>query len=143
MRATHLAAAALLAAGCSPGAEPVRACTMIGCEDGLEVTVEGAPAGPFRVEAALPGSAAPRVFECPAAGECGGRAFFAGFTPDSVIVRVIVAGDTTTRALRPQYRTAQPNGSGCPPVCRQATVRVVHGASVAAAAVAPATLSCG
>lgn len=114
----------VVAAGCSRPSRPGRVCTRIGCESGLEIQLDRTPAGAFRVEARAPGDAAPRVFECPAAGQCGGRVFFRDFTPDSATIRVIVGADTIVRSVRPAYEIVQPNGPGCPPTCRQGRVRI-------------------
>ena len=58
--------------------------TLIGCSSGLEVQLSSIPAGPCRVEAFVREGDPPYVLECPGAAECGGRAFFADFTPEVV-----------------------------------------------------------
>jgi hypothetical protein len=63
-----------------------------------------------------------REAECAPGGPC--VAFFAGRTPESATVRVIAGAQVVSRELRPDYERVQPNGPGCPPVCRQATVVV-------------------
>ena len=112
----------VLLAGCSRSAPPERACTLIGCEDGLAVVIEGAPQGPYRVEARAEGEA-PRVQECPSTASCG-RIFFADFLPAEVTVEVIAGGSASSRTVRPAVETLEPNGPGCPPICRQARVIV-------------------
>jgi hypothetical protein len=119
-----LAAAALglLVFACSPAPQPVeRACTRMGCEDGLAVELAGAPPPPFRVEVRAGG--APQVRECPTREECA-QLFFPGVAAEEVTVEVIAAGARTTRTLRPEISSVQPNGAGCPPTCRQGRVRV-------------------
>jgi hypothetical protein len=117
-------AVALLSTACStPSPAPAqRACTMIGCEDGLAVEIDGTPQGAYRVEARAPGES-PRVRECASPAACG-QIFFAGFLPEEVTV-VVTAGDaTSSRTVRPQVETVRPNGPDCPPTCRQARVTV-------------------
>ncbi len=127
MRAIILFFAVALAAACSNNSpQPPHVCTQIGCESGLRVDRGGAPAGPFRVEAQAAGGGAPRVFECPAGERCE-SAFFADFTPEEATIRVIADGRTTARTVRPTYERVQPNGPGCPPICRQGRVRVEVG----------------
>jgi hypothetical protein len=115
-----------LLGGCAGSSEPAQACTLIGCESGLEVELHATPGGGFEVEALAPGDTAPRRFECDPAVQCGGRAFFSGFTPESVTIRVLTETDTLVRSLAPVYDTLQPNGPGCPPTCRRATVRIAR-----------------
>lgn len=126
MRVIVLVVAAVAAACSNSSSQPPQVCTQIGCESGLQVELSGAPAGPFRVEAQAAGDGAPRVFECPAGGRCE-SAFFADFTPEEATIRVIAGGRTTARTVRPTYERVQPNGPGCPPVCRQGRVRVEVG----------------
>lgn len=131
MRATPtiaLAAPAVLAvafslAACARQAPPVRACTQIGCDDGLAVVVGGVPpdAGAYRVEVRAAGET--RVQECATPQECG-RIFFPSLLPDEVTVDVIAGTARSSRTVRPEPRTVQPNGPGCPPTCRQAEVTV-------------------
>ena len=128
MRAIVLVILAL-AAACSSSnssSQPPQVCTKIGCESGLRVELGGAPAGPFRVEVQAAGGGAARVFECPAGQRCE-IAFFADFTPEEATIRVTAGGRTTARTVRPTYERVQPNGPGCPPVCRQGRVRVEVG----------------
>jgi hypothetical protein len=119
------AAIALALTACSaPAPAPAqRACTMIGCEDGLTVVVEGTPRGAYRVEARAEGEP-PRVRECTSPEACG-QVFFAGFLPGEVTVEVTaVGGARSSRTVRPRVETVQPNGPDCPPTCRQGRVTV-------------------
>ena len=125
----RLATATLLLAACSqpapqPAAPPAqRACTMIGCEDGLTVAVEGTPDSAYRLEIRAPGEEI-RVQECPSPAECG-QVFLVGFLPEEVTVELVTeSGERSTRTVRPEIETVQPNGPDCPPTCRQARVTV-------------------
>ena len=99
-----------------------QACTLIGCNSGLEVVLEAPPTVPFRIEAELPGQPGRRVVNCPDPDQCGGRAFFADFTPEQVRIHVVTSSDTQAYEVRPTYAEHRPNGSGCPPLCRNARV---------------------
>lgn len=111
-----------LAAGCSsasvPGEETM--CTLIGCSSGLTVAIDGPAIGPFTVEAS--DGSVMETFVCPTGARCE-RATFDDFMPETVTVRIIGGADTATTSAEPTYTTLQPNGPGCPPTCRQATVR--------------------
>lgn len=105
----------------------VRACTKIGCVSGTTVHLRG-----LRPEA----SEASRVRIC-AGGRCRTVALPAARATlgpasvrgrDRVRVRIVVMnrrGDAIARdSLRVRVRRRRPNGPGCPPVCRQADVRL-------------------
>jgi hypothetical protein len=116
-----LPAALLLPACTQSGTQGEQVCTLVGCESGLEVAVQPAPSGAYSVEVEAAGQAT-RTVQCTAGSPCA--LFFRDFTPERATVRVIVAGDTTTAAVAPEYRTLQPNGPQCPPTCRRASVTV-------------------
>lgn len=119
----RLTAACVAAAACS-GLGPDGDCTLIGCSSGLEVQLPSVPAGPYRVEAFVREGGSRYVLECPGAAECGGRAFFADFTPEAVQVRGTTPAGLVTQSFRPSYTAHRPNGADCPPVCRTATVQM-------------------
>jgi hypothetical protein len=104
--------------------EPVVACTMIGCEDGVAVELETVPQAPFSVEVTpLPGGAA-TIKECATAEACGATLFFEEVRADSISVKVTSAAGTRTVGVRISYSTSRPNGPQCAPSCRQARLRV-------------------
>ena len=125
MRASHLllVLACVSISGCSRIIGPQN-CTLIGCNDGLEVVLDVAQTAPFRVEAELPGQSSRYVFDCTNRSQCSGRAFFADFTPDEVRIHVITESGTTTHLVRPVYSEHRPNGPDCPPRCRTARVDI-------------------
>ena len=98
---------------------------MIGCSDGLNVVVENAPAPPYTVEVILPDGTR-RTARCEAAPGCEAGLFVEGVTAEEVTVRVDAGAGSSSQVVRPQYETAQPNGPGCPPVCKQARVTVPY-----------------
>jgi hypothetical protein len=100
------------------------ACTLIGCEDGLMVNLEGTPPGAYRVEAWSEIKVNPRVFEC-GAGETCQPVFFPLFTGENVTVRVTTAAGTRTlKFTGVEYESLYPNGRRCGAACQQASVTV-------------------
>ena len=106
----------------SPPFLPV-VCTEIGCDDGLTVIVADAPAGPYSVELVLPGGER-RAAECPEASRCEAGFFFAGVAAREVAITVTSSAGARTITVRPTYTASRPNGRGCPPLCRQGTVKI-------------------
>lgn len=155
-----LATVLVSAIACSSSApnEPPPACTLIGCEDGLRVTLQpdsGWPAGDYRFfitadgarttcrgALPLPPCASGRALACEPAGVvtivesgCALPASAHGFAQiafdpplqpglvDIAIERTSDEGDVVVVAeahLTPDFRSVQPNGPDCPPVCTQA-----------------------
>ena len=117
-RVPQLGLAFLLGLTLSSCSDQGRICTDIGCYSGLEIQVNPAPTIPFRIEAFVPGSSALYTQDCANAADCT-HIFLPEFTPDDVSVRLIAGGDTTfLEDAQPQYTELQPNGPGCPPICR-------------------------
>lgn len=138
----------------SGGADPGRACTEIGCIDGLRIELEPSQAWTpghytfyFKADGAeqtceatlpLPGCDTPAVtcsgasFAQLGASGCALPAAQHGFAsiefPDAlprVQVRVERDGQSLVdRTLAPSYQTVQPNGPDCGPVCRSASERL-------------------
>jgi len=103
-----------------------RACTLIGCQDGLRVTLARVPAVPFRVEVRSTSNASTAyVYDCPDPVRCAPDIFFADFGGAQAFVTVATAaGSRTTTFEQIEYRVSRPNGADCPPECRQAAVTV-------------------
>lgn len=121
MRFTPLlqAATAVLLAGCN---SITHICTLMVCEDALNVAFDQAPAGPVRVEVFADGAATPRVFDCADPALCPAGVYFTGLMAERVTVRVVTAGATYTQEFAPVYETIYPNGRDCGGHCEQATV---------------------
>jgi hypothetical protein len=119
LRLLLIGAAVLTGCGKLPYENTV--CTLIGCSNGLQVTIETQPSGPWRIEAATSGET--RVFDCPTGSACPG-AFFEGFLPSQVSITVTIGGRTRTQLLTPTQRTVRPNGPQCGPECQQPFVNV-------------------
>lgn len=116
-----VAVAAVCVSGCD-GVPFTRACTLIGCENGLTVTLQNAPAGAFAVELRVPGAAVRRQ-ECASAAQCT-TLVFDGVVEAAATVAIITPGGEVTRDVRPQYTRLRPNGPDCEPTCLQARVTV-------------------
>lgn len=116
----------LLLGGCRTSSPPVRACTLIGCSDGITVVVQNAPATPYTVEVTREDGTR-RTARCEAAGGCGAGLLFEGISDARVTIRVII-GDAgaSSSVVRPGYVESRPNGPGCPPTCRHARVQVTY-----------------
>ena len=122
MRTVWLALVATLGlSGCDVGLLST-ACTLIGCLNGLSVTLANAPAGPFAVEVRRPGASTLR-HECESAARCGVLQF-----PDvvdaAVTIAIITSDGEVTRSVRPAYVRSRPNGPRCEPTCWRAEVTV-------------------
>jgi hypothetical protein len=110
----------VLLAACSNGAG-LKTCTLIGCNDGLNVTVTSALQQDYSVTVKS-GTETLRTFTCQAGQPC--FTFIDNQTPASVTVQIATNAGTVSRSYTPQYTTSRPNGPGCDPECRQATVTV-------------------
>jgi hypothetical protein len=121
LRFTALGAALLLSACSSFG--PDRACTLIGCSDGLTIRLaSSSPSYKIEVLSEETGEPIPgRIFEC--SGACPQQVFFNGLMAARLTIRVTTAaGSRITGISNVEYRISRPNGPGCPPECLQATV---------------------
>lgn len=114
----------LFAGGSSSCGSIIQACTLIGCDSGLEIILENEPAGPYRIEAFVYSDGPRYVYECSSTTGCQDRVFLADFTPDRIFIEVIRAGGTERYEVLPEYRESRPNGPNCPPLCRTAIIRL-------------------
>ncbi|HUH12140.1 MAG TPA: hypothetical protein VMK65_03485 [Longimicrobiales bacterium] len=122
-----LLAVALLALSACRGEDPVRACTQIGCSDGLTVEVTGDVPSRYTVRVVPEGAQATEQ-ACGDGMPCAGGAFFPDLTPERATVQVLVDDEVVAElTVTPVYDDVQPNGAGCPPICRQARVTVAVG----------------
>ena len=112
-----------VAGSCGVTTPPV-ACTLIGCDSGLIVELSARPAVPYRVEVEVPGSATRNVFDCPDPTRCSGTIVFRDFTPEVARVHVTTSAGTRAHDAQLRYEEHRPNGERCPPLCRNARVRV-------------------
>lgn len=149
-RVLGLGILAFLVIGCS---SPGHACTEIGCEDGLMVSLtpnSSWPHGEYRFTLEVDDITSTCVGTLPLAGcdaaaiACEGPAIpiggsgcalppaehaFAGFTltgaPARMSIEVQLDGQTlASKSWTPTYKTVQPNGSNCEPTCRNASVEL-------------------
>ena len=116
-----LALSVAAAMACSGNTEPVRVCTLIGCNDGLNVVVNASLQQDYTVTVTSGGQTL-HTFSCRAGQPC--QAFVENKTPATVTVGVATAMGPVSKEFTPEYRVNKPNGPDCPPDCRQATVTV-------------------
>lgn len=110
---------ALAFQGCSTG------CSLVGCVSGLRVHLAALPTGAFQVAVLVDGV----VQDAPAEATCAGTTvcyqdiLFTTTASERVSVRVTTAtGSRVTEIANITYAKSRPNGSGCDPECRNATV---------------------
>ena len=113
-----------------------RACTEIGCSDGVTFVVARRAIEPVRgvvAKACLDGRCRTHRIDPDQFSEPGGVPIDAWFPPDTLDARAthrasitIQEGRRTIFELerRIELETSQPNGAGCPPTCHNATVRI-------------------
>jgi len=120
-RITLVAAAAFAALGC----EGQLICTLIGCMNGVAVTLASPPPAPYRVEAVTP-SGARYSWTCDRSDRCGGRAFFPDFRPNDLRIEILAGSDTARHDFLPpiRYEETYPNGKDCGGPCYVARLTV-------------------
>ena len=104
-----------------------KVCTLIGCNSGLTVHLNTKPAGTYKVEVfpLSPNQQPAYVYECSNVSSCQQDIFFASLIVSHPFVRITTsAGTKTVEIPTVNYVTSRPNGPGCDPECRQATVNV-------------------
>jgi hypothetical protein len=106
--------------------EPIRVCSLVGCESGLTVHLASLPSGPFRVEVRPSGAYdVVYVFECTSSANCRQEIFFAGLVSTHVEITVKTGiGSRTTESQFLTYTHFQPNGPECEPDCQRADMTV-------------------
>src|SRR5687767_10704870 len=92
--------------GCNNGAGLPKACTLIGCNDGLNVTVVSALQQDYSVTVKS-GTQTLRTFTCRAGQEC--ITFIENQTPANVTVQITSSAGTISRDYTPQYTVSRPN----------------------------------
>lgn len=121
IRSVFHATAFVLLAGCN---SITQACTLMACQDGLEVKLSGTPAGAYTVEASSEFRVLHKTYEC-AAGQTCPPIFFEGFDGEDVTVRVTTAAGVRTQTFENvKFERRYPNGRDCGGTCRQASVTV-------------------
>jgi hypothetical protein len=107
-------------AGCD---NPFGSCTLIGCSSGIRLTFDSTPPAGTIVELEAT-SGFPWRVECGVDWNCEFDLRFDDFMPDHVTVRVVTPTGEVSQFLSPDYRDHQPNGRGCGPTCRIATIEL-------------------
>lgn len=100
-------------------------CTVVGCVNGVRVHLESQPTTSYSVQARPIGSAdTVQIFVCQTRGsDCGNDVYFFNMHPPEVEITVTVgSASKVTYIVNIAYTKSRPNGSDCPPECRDATV---------------------
>ena len=133
---SHRSTAALLAvviplAGCL---EVPRACTEIGCTDGVSIELQDAAGQPLEgLSGTLTFDGQALAFDCgddtgggndPGVTCLGGSIWLDLATPDTIDYAIDYEGATHTGQVSLDYEELQPNGPDCPPVCEQASATI-------------------
>lgn len=117
----------LAAFGLLLGCTADKACTLIGCNDGLSVTFKGTAPDNFSLKLKAEGQTELNL-SCPGGSSqftcLPGRVLVNNYTPAQVEVTYTAGDKTVTRSFTPSYTTASPNGPDCGPSCKQATVEI-------------------
>jgi hypothetical protein len=101
------------------------ACTAIGCVNTLSVEVQDAPPGPITVQATPVGTPdSMHTAACPGETGCTNTVSFRDFAPVHVHLTITTTAGVRRWDVRPNFDTSQPNGPGCPEICRYGTVRL-------------------
>ena len=120
MRLPIVLLAGLVITSCASNTGPERACTLIGCDNGVEVQVVHSLGQPFSVTVRNTLGDPMYSFICQPGQPC--RAFIAGQTPQDVRVTVNAPQGEVSKTFKPEYKISKPNGPDCPPDCKQATI---------------------
>lgn len=117
----------LILTACKAGETPQgKACTLIGCVDGLTVKLTGKTASQFSLEV-VPADGQKWTIQCPTGGSnaiCfpANEVLIQKFTPAEVTITATVDGKNTTKTFKPTYTQVNPNGPDCPNQCKQGHV---------------------
>lgn len=95
-------------------------CTLIGCDDELEVAVAGHVPDSFLVVVRASDTGEEVSMHCD--GACSGT--FPQFAPATVIIEIEWDGGTISETRQPDYDVHQPNGPRCGPECSVGTLLV-------------------
>jgi hypothetical protein len=120
MRKAVLVAVLALTACFTDDREEDVPCTLVGCTNGLRVTLTDPPAEPYRVDATA--GTDTRSQNCAMGVPC--LIHFLSFRPARVTINVVAASGTATYDVITLQSTSQPNGPRCAPTCTTANVTV-------------------
>src|SRR5688572_27680274 len=99
--------AVIATVACSGNSEPEVGCTLIGCNDGLNVVVNSTLQQDFTVTVSAGGQTL-HTFACRSGQAC--HAFIENQTPASVTVSVSTATGPVSKTYAPEYEISKPNG---------------------------------
>ena len=116
LRAAVAAGGLLLSGGCTLE----KSCTLIGCINGISLTLTGTIPSTITVDATGNDGSHSSV-TC--TGGCTAVAL-PDFRPSVATIRISWAGGSKTVIVQPTYEATRPNGPDCPPICYTAKVTV-------------------
>jgi hypothetical protein len=108
-------------------------CSLVGCGDAVTVALVPGIDATYDVTLVLDGEA--EAFTCTTAGtswvsveNCTGQGFLLRGAPESVEITVNAEDGSWNGSLStsPTYRSYQPNGPGCTPTCRSASLTIAN-----------------
>lgn len=108
-------------------ATPEKACTLIGCNSGLNIAFKTAPAASYSLTLKAQGQA-DLSLSCPPGATTHtcfpDSVFVNNYTPATVEISYKAGDKTVTKSFTPTYTSSRPNGAGCEPECRQGKVEL-------------------
>lgn len=122
-----------LLAGCSlpwyGQNKAVKACTLIGCESGLSISLEGVKPEQYNFQVNTPdqktytGNCPSEVFSGTYRCEANGF-WIGGLQENGLTVTVAWSSNKVTQVLHPTYQTFRPNGPDCEPECKNGAASI-------------------
>jgi hypothetical protein len=106
--------------GCATAKPDGGACGLESCEPGLSIDVHGERTSDVNIKI-VAADGQTKSFDCDAVSTTC-QAFFADFTPENVSVTVTKKEGNAIHSYNLTYNNVRPNGSDCPPVCKQAHI---------------------
>lgn len=101
-----------------------RVCTEIGCSDGISVQVSDQRPDSISISIFRNQDTEPIASRQCTEPDQSCVLFAAGETPDNVSVEIGWEGGAFRETFSPQYEEFRPNGPGCPPTCRMASIDI-------------------
>ena len=121
MRIVMVGLIAVAAVACGNPFES-RACTLIGCTDGLSVFATNSRSDSVTIVVRSATGEVLATIGCRPNAPCGTQ--LQNQTPATVTVTTQTSQGSSTVTFTPQYIINQPNGPECGPTCRQATINL-------------------
>ena len=104
--------------------EVQKACTLIGCDDGVQVKLTSSLPNSATIEINYDGKS--KTIVC-SEDRCNSNSylFFENITPETFTIKIVENGKVLSESTHtPTYRVDQPNGPNCPPDCKRTEVSI-------------------